>query len=195
MSEITEQLHKEIETLDLGQRYKERICMWAVSKDLKGEFAVAEQEEQKCRRPGCMTLKARVRFKVQVTPHGPCDARASRAFDGTIEGELLFAHIDSGEGRGYHLGRFEWAGADSALIGRMSGVTNAGTHRSPAAPCEPCDQRGHMEGRLDAIVVDGKYQRCRVLATYVINYDTSYKAQDTAIIGTLEGVLICPCEG
>jgi hypothetical protein len=192
---MNEQLHKEIETLDLGRPYEERMCMQVVSKDLRGQFYVKEQEMQECKSPACVTLKARLKFNAKVTPHSPCDARASRAFDGTIEGELLFAHIDSGEGRGYHLGRFEWAGADSALIGRMSGVTNAGTHRSPAAPCEPCDQRGHMEGRLDAIVVDGKYQRCRVLATYVINYDTSDKAQDTAIIGTLEGVLICPCEG
>jgi hypothetical protein len=195
MSEITEQLHKEIETLDLGHSYKERICMWAVSKDLKGEFVVADQEEQKCRRPGCVTLKAHLKFKVQVTPHHPCDAVASRAFDGTIGGELLFAHIENGYGRGYHLGRFDWAGAASRLIGRMSGVTNAGTHRSPAARCEPCDRRGHMEGRLDAVVVDGDHKGCRVRATYVINYDTSHEAQDTAIIGTLEGVLICPCEG
>jgi hypothetical protein len=93
------------------------------------------------------------------------------------------------------LGRFEWAGAKSTLIGQMSGVTNAGTHRSPANPCEPCDQDGHMEGRLDAVVVDGEFQGCRVLATYVINYDTSDRAQDTAIVGTLEGVLISPCEG
>ena len=195
MSKITEQLHKEIEALDLGHSYKERICMWAVSKDLKGEFVVVDQEEQKCRRPGCVTLKAHLKFKVQVTPHRPCDAVASRAFDGTIGGELLFAHIENGYGRGYHLGRFDWTGATSRLTGRMSGVTNAGTHRSPAAPCEPCDRRGHMEGRLDAVVVEGDHKGCRVLATYVIDYDTSHEVQDTAIIGTLEGVLIRPCEG
>jgi len=195
MSEITEQLHKEIETLDLGQWYKERICMWAVSKDLKGEFVVGEQGEQKCARPPCSTLKAHLKFKVQVTPHHPCDAVASRAFDGTISGELLFAYIESGHGRGYHLGRFDWSGSTSRLIGRMSGVTNAGTHRSPAAPCEPCDRRGHMEGRLDAIVVEGDHKGCRIRATYVIDFDTSYRAQNTAVLGTLEGVLIRPCEG
>jgi hypothetical protein len=52
-----------------------------------------------------------------------------------------------------------------------------------------------MEGRLDAVVVEGDHKGCRVLATYVINYDTSHQAQDTAVIGTLEGVLIRRCEG
>lgn len=194
MSEITEQLFKEIETLDLAPSYKERICMGAVSKDLRGSFFVDTQEEQKCRRPPCVTLKAWLKFEVKVTPHHACDSVASRAFDGAISGELVFAYIENGYGRGYHLGRLEWAGSRSKLIGRMSGVTNAGTHRGPAAPCEPCDRRGHMEGRLDAVVVEGEHQGCRVLATYVIDFDAGFEAQDTGVIGTLEGVLICPCE-
>jgi hypothetical protein len=195
MSEVTEQLHEEIEALDLGRPYKEPICMKAVSKDLRGQFFVKEQEVQECKRPRCVTLKARLHFELQVRPHRRCDSVAARVLDGSIEGELVFALIENGYGRGYHLGSFRWSGAAATLVGRMSGVTNAGTHRDPVAPCEPCDRRGHMEGRLDAVVVDGEYQRCRVLATYVIDYDTSHEAQDTAIIGTLEGVLICPCEG
>jgi hypothetical protein len=195
MSEITEQLQKEIEALDLDRLYEERICMKAVSKDLKGQFFVKEQEVQDCRRPPCETLKARLHFEARVTPHHPCDAVASRILDGSIDGELVFAHIENGYGRGFHVGRFTWSGAEATLVGRMSGMTNAGTHRSPAAPCEPCDRRGHMEGRLDAVVVDGKCEGCRVLATYVIDYDTSYRAQNTAIVGTLEGVLIHPCRG
>jgi hypothetical protein len=195
MSEITERLHKEIETLDIGYPFKERICMWAVSKDLRGEFHVADQDEQRCKRPGCVTLKAMLEFKVQVASHRACDSVAAQVFDGTIDGKLLFALIENGYGRGYHVGQFDWVGAKSNLVGRMSGMVNAGTHRSPAAQCEPCDRRGHMEGRLDAVVVDGEHKGCRVLATYVIDYDTSHQAQDTGIIGTLEGVLICPCEG
>jgi hypothetical protein len=191
MSEITEQLHKEIEALDLEPSYKERICMQAVSKDLRGDFSVERQEEQTCKEPPCVTLKGWLTFKVDVTPHKPCDAVP--AFDGQIKGELVFAYIKDGHGRGYHLGRFEWAGAGSMLMGRMSGVTNAGTHRAPAQPCEPCDRRGHMEGRLDAVVVDGEYQGCRVLATYVIDFDPGSRVQSTAVHGTLEGVSICPC--
>lgn len=194
MSEITEQLQNEIEALDLQPSYEEPICMQAVSKDLRGDFYVQEQETLECAEPPCVTLKGLVTFNVQVTPHPPCDAVP--AFDGTIDGELVFAYIKEGHGRGYHLGRFEWAGARSKLFGRMSGVTNAGTHRPPAnAACEPCDPAGHMEGRLDAVVVDGEYQGCRVLATYVIDFDPGSKVQSTAVYGTLEGVSICPCEG
>jgi hypothetical protein len=195
MSEITQQLQKEIETLDSKLSYEEKICMWAVSKDLRGEFTDAESENQECRRPSCLTHKGRLRLKTRVIPHRPCDSVASHAFDGDMEGELVFAYIDNGHGRGYHSGRIEWRGRASRLIGRMSGVTNAGTHRNPLAPCEPCDRRGHMEGRLDAVVVDGEHKGCRVLATYAINFDASFRVQNTAILGTLEGVLICPCEG
>jgi hypothetical protein len=191
MSEITEQLRKEIERLDLAPSYKERICMQAVSKDLTGEFFDEKQERQTCAKPPCVTLKGWLKFKVQVTPHAPCDAVA--AFDGAISGELVFAYIKEGHGRGYHLGRFEWAGSRSTLIGRMSGVTNAGTHRAPAAPCEDCDRGGHMEGRLDAVVVRGEHEGCRVLATYVIDFDPGFEIQGTAVHGTLEGVSICPC--
>jgi len=195
MSEITEQLQNEIEALDLGPPFEERICMWAVSKDLAGQFFVKEQDVQECESPRCTTLKALLHFEVQVTPHDPCDTRASRAFNGSIEGELVFAYIENGHGRGYHLGKFKWGGADSTLMGRMAGVTNAGTHRSPARSCEACDQGGHMEGRLDAVVVDGEFQGCRVLATYVIDFDAGLHAQDTSFVGTLEGVLIHPCQG
>jgi hypothetical protein len=195
MSEITERLHEEIEALDLGPSYEEPICMQQVSKDLKGEFSVEKQEQLDCAEPPCVTLKGWITFGVEVMPHDPCDAVP--AFDGTIEGELVFAYINDGHGRGYHLGRFKWAGSASTLIGRMSGVTNAGTHRAPAtAACEPCDPPGHMEGRLDAVVVDGEYQGCRVLATYVIDFDPGSRVQSTGLRGgTLEGVLICPCEG
>jgi hypothetical protein len=51
MSDITAQLQKDIENLDLGRYYKERICMWQVSKDLRGEFVVADQERQQCAKP------------------------------------------------------------------------------------------------------------------------------------------------
>jgi hypothetical protein len=195
MSEITDRLHEEIAALDLGPSWEEPICMKRVSKDLMGQFTVVKQEMQECGEPHCMTLKGRMKFKVDLTPHPPCDA--APAFDGTIEGELLFAYIEDGHGRGYHLGKFEWAGSASKLMGRMSGVTNAGTHRAPAtAACENCDPGGHMEGRLDAVVVDGEHQRCRVLATYVMDFDPSSRVQSTGLRGgTLEGVLICPCEG
>ena len=44
------------------------------------------------------------------------------------------------------------------------------------------------------MLVEGDYKGCRVLATYVIDFDPGIQAQNTAVIGTLEGVLICLCE-
>ena len=191
MSQITEQLRKEIDTLDLEYVYEEKVCMVKVSKDLSGSFTVIRQEWQECAAPLPNTLKAMIALKAQVTSHSPCDdPNYARVFDGDIQGELVFAYMDSGSDRGYHVGKFEWHGGDALLVGKMSGVTNAGTHRA----CEPCDQGGHMEGRLDAIVVEGKFEGGRLLAVYVISYDTSGEAQDTGFSGALEGVLILPRE-
>jgi hypothetical protein len=155
MSSITDELRKDIENLDPGTYYKERICMWQVSKDLRGEFQVANQERQQCGKPDCLTLKGQVRLKAQARSHVPCDSVTARPFDGDIEGEIVFAYIEDGHRRGYHVGKIKWGSATSTLIGQLSGVTNAGTHRRPLPDCEPCDRRGHMEGRLDAVVVDG----------------------------------------
>ena len=80
------------------------------------------------------------------------------------------------------------------IRGRMKGITNAGTHRKPLDACEQCDQRGHMEGRLDGKIVRGKLKGCRISASYVINYDPGAAGQDTSVIGTIEGVAICPCK-
>jgi hypothetical protein len=190
MSTITDRLLEEIKALDLEPLYNERVCMWEISKDLEGKFSVSNQEEQVCGAPPCRTIKAIVKFDIDARPHSPCDTGPSGAFDGHFEGEILFAYKQSGSDRGYHCGKFEWYGSASRLVGQMSGVTSAGTHRG----CEPCDRRGHMEGRLDAVVIDGEHKDCRVLATYVINFDTtSSGAQDTAVEGALEGVTICPC--
>jgi hypothetical protein len=192
MSTITEQLRKEIEKLDLGAYYKERICMWAVSKDLRGDFYGADRDRQECHEPDCLTLKGHVKVKAQARSHLPCDSAKSRPLDGDIEGEIVFAHIENGYGRGYHIGKINWGSGASTLMGELSGVTNAGTHRPN---CEPCDRRGHMEGRLDAVVVDGDHKGCRLVGAYAIDFDPSIDIRDSAFWGALEGVLICDCQG
>jgi hypothetical protein len=102
-------------------------------------------------------------------------------------------YIDDGHLRGYHIGKIEWRAGGSTLIGQLSGVTNAGTHRRPLAECEPCDRRGHMEGRLDAVVVEGDHKGCRVVAAYAIDFDPGTQVQSTHFLGALEGVLLCDC--
>ncbi|MGI9451907.1 MAG: hypothetical protein ACR2QH_14895 [Geminicoccaceae bacterium] len=88
-----------------------------------------------------------------------------------MEGDLVFAYIRGGKRRGYHIGRFEWNGQHSTAIGRMRGMINVGTHRRPVAHCEECDEPGHMEGCLDAVIVKGKHKGRRVKATYMSNFD------------------------
>ena len=189
MIEITEQLHEEVVALDLGFLYEEQVCTWEVSKCLRGNFTVNEQEEQECGDPLCVTIKAMVEFKIEATPRSSYNTWLSEAFDGPICGEMVCAYSHNGSDRGYHWGKFEWHGSASRLIGKMSGVANAGTYRG----CGPCDRSGHMEGRLDAVVVDGKHEGCRVLASYVINLDKNSGAQNTRVDGVLEGVAIHPC--
>lgn len=194
MSKITEALLEQIKKLNLEAYYKEPICMVPVSKNLRGEFDLADRDLQKCKLPKCETLKALHEMKLEVRSNRPCDSVAARRLDGTLAGRLLFAFIENGNQRGYHKAKIEWSGQNSVLVGQMSGITNAGTHRDPLRPCERCDERGHMEGCLDAVVVKGDHKGCRLLATYVIEFDPSTGSISTAVEGTLEGVLICDCK-
>ena len=192
MSAITEALLADVKRLDPVAFHKEPICMVPVSKDLSGRFIQKAVDKQECKSPRCSTLKALHAFELKVTSHKQCDKEPD-ALDGALKGKLSFAYIDTGEYRGYHTGKFEWSGSASRLIGRLSGVTNAGTHRDPLMDCEKCEAPGHMEGRLDAVVVRGEHQGCRLLATYMVGFDQSADAADTKAQGTLEGVLICSC--
>ena len=72
-------------------------------------------------------------------------------------------------------------------------MTNAGTHRPPLMQCERCEEPGHMEGCLEAVVIEGQHKGCRLVATYAIRFDAGAAPQNTAFRGTVEGVLICDC--
>jgi hypothetical protein len=189
MSDITDQLRKDVERVDVGRFYREPICMWPVSKDLHGAFTVADQEQQSA----CLTLKGRVKLKAQARSHLPCDSVMSRLLEGEIEGEIVFAYIEDDDNRGYHVGKVTWYSDTSTLIGQLSGVTNAGTRRRLPG-CEPCERRDHMEGRLDAVVVQGDHKGSRLLAAHRIDFATSMQDRSAAFWGALEGVLICDCE-
>lgn len=194
MSTITDLLQKAIEQLDPAQYYKEPICMVRVSKNWKGDFKVADHDLQTCQKPGCTTVKGLIKLKSKVERHRPCDSVAAASLDGAIAGEVAFNYINDGQHRGYHVGKVEWAGGGSKLIGKMTGSTNAGTHRPPLLQCERCEEPGHMEGCLEAVVVEGQHKGCRLVATYAIEFDPSVAPQATGFHGTLEGVLICDCQ-
>jgi hypothetical protein len=194
MSKITDLLQKEIEKLDPTQYYKEPICMIRVSKDWQGDFRVADRDLKKCEKPGCTTVKGLIKVESKIQRHQPCDAVGAASLDGDISGLLAFSYIDDAQRRGHHVGKIDWTGTGSKLVGQMTGVTNAGTHRPPLMQCERCEEPGHMEGCLEAVVVEGRHKGCRLVATYAIEFDPSIAPQDTAFRGTLEGVLICDCQ-
>ena len=55
-----------------------------------------------------------------------------------------------------------------------------------------------MEGRLCGQIVKAEDKRlvgCLVTAVYRLRFDHSVEFQDTEVQGTLEGAVVCPCEG
>ncbi|HEX5719309.1 MAG TPA: hypothetical protein VF179_24315 [Thermoanaerobaculia bacterium] len=176
---------------------KERLCVHNVSKDVRGELVRNVTEFEKCAEPGCLTLKTVHDLKVEVRSHD-CDSKLGQLLDGTLVVErLVTAFEEDGLHRGVHAGDFVWKSKGGLIRGRMSGITNAGTHREPVfKPCERCDERGVFTGRLCGEVVDAnvsELKESKVVAIYKIRYDPSEKGGEGSVYGTLEGMVICPC--
>jgi hypothetical protein len=176
------------------------VCLRPVSKNVRGDLRLLERELQSCEQDDCRTLKTDHLLKVEVRAHEPCDSEASGLLDGDfIVRQLITGFLDgSGENRGLHTGAFDWVGGGARVRGSLSGTTNAGTHRQPVFdPCQECRAPGCMEGRLCGRIVKAKDERlrgCRVAASYRFLFDASDGASDTAITGTIEGLIVCSCE-
>lgn len=179
------------------KEFSEFVCLDAISKNMEGEIGVERAEEQKCEHPllkeECVTLKTLDQLKMTVQGHD-CDSDISRELlDGDFTATLVSSYIRDGNQRGYHSGEFEWFGRGARVAGHMAGITNAGTHREPLDGCEPCDIRGHMEGRLDGDIVEGELVGSRVTASYTVRFDPTEGGAAGGVTATLEGVLISPC--
>jgi hypothetical protein len=184
---------------DPRELWQQKICLSSISKDVRGELHLLERKPETCDELDCRTLKTDHLLKVEVQSHEPCDSELARALDGVLYvRKLVTAFSDgSGERRGPHAGAFVWVGAGVRVAGTMAGMTNVGTHREPAFDkCQECDARGFMEGRLCGPVTRADNPRlvgCTVTAVYRFRFDPSEGGQDTAIVGTVEGDLVCPC--
>src|SRR4051795_13609562 len=88
--------------------------------------------------------------------------------------------------------------ASIQVTGRISAVTNVGTHRAPAFPeCQKCDDRGVMEGRLCGQIASTSnpaLNGCQIVAAYRIKFDSGSAGGTGGVRGTLEGVVICSCQ-
>ena len=173
------------------------FCVSALSKDLKGELGLLSSKEQKCHEPACKTLRTVHGLKTMVV-NTACDSATAKPLNGTLTVKLITAFDTDGMHRGFHSGDFAWTGAGGLKVtGRMSGVTNEGSHRHPIQDCQKCADRGIMEGKLCGEVVeagDSKLKGCQVIAAYRIRFDPSVKGGSGAALGTIEGVIVCFCK-
>jgi hypothetical protein len=182
---------------DPPQLWKQRVCLEAVSKNLRGDLRLLDRERQECG-DRCLTLKTDHMLKLEVSTHERCDSDVGRQLDGTLFVRRLITALADGrpEGRGLHTGAFRWVGAGVLVEGRMSGMTNVGTHRAPPfAECQVCDERGYMEGRLCGRILrsgDERLVGCTVTAAYRLRFDPG-EAGDSSVEGTLEGLVVCAC--
>ena len=178
--------------------FGKEFCLNALSKDLRGGLELGETREQKCEKPRCTTLRTMHKLTVEIEGTH-CDSPLAKALNGKLEARLFTAFDTDGEHRGFHAGDFRWEGSGAVVVtGRMSGVTNEGTHRQPIGECQKCDDVGIFEGRLCGQVVETKYEElkeCQIVAAYRIRFDSSTKGGSGTVTGTLEGVIICPCRG
>ena len=111
---------------------------------------------------------------------------------------LITVFDTDGAHRGVHAGDFVWTGAPGVQItGRLSGVTNVGTHRLPAfADCQKCDAKGVMEGRLCGQIASTSnpaLNGCQVVADYRIAFDSGTSGGQGSVKATLEGIVMCAC--
>lgn len=175
------------------------ICLSALSKDLRGSLKLNVSDPHKCAHPECETLKTGHGLAVKVLAHPPCDSEIGGVLNGTITVDrLITAFEKDGLQRGLHAGDFVWLGSGALVHGRMSGMTNVGTHREPAfEKCQTCDTRGVLEGRLCGEIVQAKnpaLKGCQVLGVYRIRFKPSKKGGTGSVLGTFEGTIVCPCK-
>ncbi len=175
------------------------LCLDDLSKDVKGELKIIDVEDRVCDKLGCKTLVVEHLLRAEVISHR-CDSELGALFDGTLVVRNLttvFADA-SGMRRGLHTARFQLRTAIGVVQGRMSGMTNEGTHREPAFKgCQECGEIGVMEGQLCGRVVRAKDPALRgaqVTAAYRFAFEPSDRGGEGGLAGTIEGVLVRNCE-
>jgi hypothetical protein len=175
------------------------LCLDELSKDLKGELTIVDAERHECAQLDCRTLTSEHLLRVEMSSHD-CDSELGKLFDGRLTSkDLTTVFVDgSGERRGLHTGTFVWRSSAGLVQGRMSGMTNEGTHREPAFKgCQRCNERGVMEGRLCGRLIrpeDPKLAGAQVTAAYRFAFEPSEKGGEGDLRGTLEGLVVRNCE-
>jgi len=174
------------------------LCLDELSKNVEGELLLVEAERHECRELDCTTLTVEHLLRVKVSTHD-CDSELGKLFDGTlVSKDLTTVYVDgSGLRRGMHTATFAWRTSVGLVQGRMSGMTNEGTHREPPFKgCQKCGDIGVMEGRLCGRLLrteNPKLVGAQVTAAYRFAFDATEKGGEGGLRGTIEGLVVRNC--
>jgi hypothetical protein len=109
--------------------------------------------------------------------------------------DLVHVFDGDGNGRGMHSGEFRWQSSIGLIMGRLAGITNAGTHRPPVfKECQRCHD-AVMEGQFQGVVCRApRIRRLSALRGLPNPYRSGQRGSArSGVRGTVEGVLITPC--
>jgi len=175
-------------------------CLADLSKNIEGQALVVEAERRRCQTPACESLTLVQHVRLKLSTHA-CDSPQGLLLEGSVVIRDLTTVFGGRrpQSRGVHTGRFYWTpGGGGRIVGSIEGVSNVGLVRSPSSPdAEICDRQGVLTGHLSGAgknVPQIQVPEFTVEAVYRINWTPDDTVQSTtAMIGTLEGILILPC--
>jgi hypothetical protein len=175
------------------------VCLNELSKNAEGQLSKPEGQQHVCPQDDCRTLTTDQDLELTLRSHD-CDSEVGRLFDGRLRSlDLVTVYVDGdGNRRGMHTATFSWRCQAGLVQGTLSGLTNEGTHRAPAFDeCQKCNETGVMEGRLCGRLVrttEPRLSGAEVVAAYRLRFDSSREGAIGGVRGTLEGLVVQPCD-
>jgi hypothetical protein len=181
---------------------EQRTCPTTLSKIMRGRIGQPAPERRECDDPPCRTLTTRQELELEFEAYD-CDEEPAASILGLLRiVDLVHVFEGGADARGFHSGDFRWQSGDVLAFGRMSGITNAGTHHRPVLDCQDCRAPGFLQGRLCGSIAqadDASLRGAHLFADYVLRVGDLGEdgIVEGRVEGTLEGVLIrgCGCCG
>ncbi|MET0522698.1 MAG: hypothetical protein ABW156_12130 [Jiangellaceae bacterium] len=179
---------------------EQQMCVSPMSKTAKGRITDPEPERRECADPPCLSLTTRQQLELRLEPF-ECDERelSRLLLNGVIRvTDLVHVFDGSGDGRGFHSGDFRWEAGRILIFGRMSGITNAGTHHDPVMKCQECKDPGFLQGRLCGSIAraeDPALRGAQIFGNYALRVERvdGDGIPGQGVLGTFEGVLVRGC--
>lgn len=152
---------------------RRQVCLTSLSRNLEGELGDPDNERRECRKLDCVTLTSVQSLILKLADAEECDQLP--VLDGAIEvRDLVHVFDGDGNGRGMHSGEFRWQSSIGLIMGRLAGITNAGTHRAPVfRECQRC-RDAVMEGQFHGTVCrprSPEFADCQLFGAYRLRID------------------------